>query len=124
MKNKKTDGGRSLGMVGVAGAASLAAVYFFLGPGGKKRREHTKAWAIRMKADVVEKLEAARELSRPIYEGIINTVAAEYEEGMKAGQTEIAALARDLKKHWTIIKKEALGQRASAPTPKRPRPKS
>jgi hypothetical protein len=87
-------------VIGASLAGLAATAYFFFGPKGKKRREHAKAWAIKMKGDVVEKLEKAREITEPIYHEIIDTVAKEYKKGKKASQPEIVALAEDLKKHW------------------------
>ena len=95
-------GGMSFAVIG-ASAAALAAAYFFLGPKGKKHQKQAKAWAIKMKADVVEKLENAREVSEPVYHEIIDSVAAEYKKGKKAGQAEIVDLATDLKKHWKTL---------------------
>lgn len=89
-----------LAVVGASLAGLAATAYFFFGPKGKKHRTYTKAWAIKMKGDVVERLEAAREITEPIYRKIIDTVAKEYRKGKKASQPEIEALAADLKKHW------------------------
>ena len=91
-----------------ASLAGLAAAYFFLGPKGKKHREHAKVWAIKMKKEVVEKLKKAREITEPIYRNIIDEIAKEYEKGKKASQPEIQALASDLKKHWKSISKLAI----------------
>ena len=60
-----------------------------------------------MKADVVEKLEEARDMSEPVYHQIIDSIAKEYEQKMKVGSEEIQLLAQDLKKHWKTISKEA-----------------
>ncbi|MFA6272938.1 MAG: hypothetical protein WC673_00365 [Candidatus Paceibacterota bacterium] len=89
-----------------AGIAGIAAAYFFLGPKGKMHQRKTKAWAIKMKADVVEKLEEARDMSESAYHQIIDSVAKEYEEKAKVGREEIQSLAKDLKKHWKTISKE------------------
>lgn len=86
---------------GVAGLA--AAAYFFLGPNGKKNQKAVKSWAIKMKGDVVEKLEKAREVGEPAYHQIIDTVAAKYEKGKATAPAEVQALAQDLKKHWKTI---------------------
>ncbi len=87
-----------------AGLAGLAATaYFLFGPKGKKHQKQVKAWAIKMKGDVVEKLEKARDISEPAYHEIVDSVAATYEKGKKASQKEIKALARDLKAHWKTI---------------------
>jgi hypothetical protein len=60
-----------------------------------------------MKGDVIEKLEMAQEISEPVYHEIIDSVAKEYEKGMKASKAEINELAQDLKKHWKTISKSA-----------------
>lgn len=87
-------------VIGASLAGLAATAYFFFGPKGKKHRQHAKAWAIKMKGEVVEKLENAREITEPVYREIIDTVAKEYKKGKKAGQSEIESLATDLKKHW------------------------
>jgi RecA/RadA recombinase len=110
MKNKITKSNSNTVALAFFGAslASLAATaYFFFGPKGKKNQRHTKAWAIKMKGDVVEKLEMVRDVSEPIYHEIIDSVAAEYEKNKKAGSKEIKELAQDMKKHWKTISKSA-----------------
>lgn len=97
-----------LAVVGASLAGLAATAYFFFGPKGKKHRQHAKAWAIKMKGEVVEKLERAREITEPVYQEIIDTVAKEYKQGKKASQSEIEALAADLKKHWKSMSKMAL----------------
>jgi hypothetical protein len=106
MKKKATNNGSNLAEIAIVGAslAGLAATaYFFLGPKGKQHQRNTKAWAIKMKGDVVEKLETARDVSELVYHEIIDSVATEYEKGKKASHEEIIALAQDLKKHWKTI---------------------
>ncbi|MFH0739896.1 MAG: hypothetical protein V1819_02230 [bacterium] len=93
-------GGAILG-ASLAGLAATA--YFFFGPKGKTNQKHTKAWAIKMKGDVIEKLETAREVSEPVYHKIIDSVALQYERSKKANHEEIVELAKDLKKHWQTI---------------------
>lgn len=117
MKNKITKGGPSvaaLAFLGASLAGFAATAYFFFGPKGKKNQKHAKAWAIKMKGDVVEKLEMARDVSEPIYHEIIDSVAAEYEKNKKAGSKEIKELARDMKKHWKTISKSARNIKSNA----------
>ena len=103
-----------LAVAGASLAGLAATAYFFFGPKGKKHRQHAKAWAIKMKGDVIEKLEAAREITEPVYREIIDTVAREYEKGKKASRPEIEALARDLKKHWESMSKLAIAAKTEA----------
>lgn len=110
MKKKKTNNSSNaikLATIGASLAGLAATTYFFLGPKGKIHRKHAKAWAIKMKGDVIEKLERAHNVSEPLYHEIIDSVAAEYKKGMKAGHKEVNALAQDLKKHWKTISNSA-----------------
>lgn len=86
-----------------ASLAGLAAAYFFLNPKNKKNIENTKSWAIKMKGDVVEKLEQVRDISEAVYGGIIDSVATKYEKSLKSNSKEIRELAQDLKTHWRVI---------------------
>ena len=103
-----------LGLLGASLVGLAAATYFFFGPGGKKNQKNTKAWAIKMKADVIEGLEKARVVSEPAYRAIIDAVAAKYEKKLKSSPKEVQALAQDLKKHWrTFVKPELVVTPAS-----------
>ena len=99
---------------GIAGLAATA--YFFLGPDGKKNQKAVKSWAIKMKGDVVEKLENAREVGEPVYHQIIDTVAAKYEKGKTTAPAEVQALAKDLKKHWKTISAAIVVKKPKAKT--------
>lgn len=95
-------------VIGASLAGLAAATYFFFGPKGKVHRQHTKAWAIKMKADVIEKLESAQQITESVYHEIIDSVAKNYKDGKKASQTEVDAIANDLKKHWKSMSKLAI----------------
>jgi len=101
-----------LTVLGASLAGVAATAYFFFGPKGKKHQRHAKAWAIKMKGDVVEKLKAARKVTEPVYHEIIDSVAKEYSREMKAGRSEVTALAKDLKKHWKTISEAAKSVKA------------
>jgi hypothetical protein len=114
MTNKKTSTGSKVVKVAAVGAALAgiaAGAYFFLGPNGKKNQKHAKAWVIKMKGDVVDKLEKAKEVSEEAYHTIIDTVAAQYAKKMKTGQADVAELAADLKKHWKALSKSVKGKK-------------
>lgn len=99
----KKSSGAKLSNVGIGLAGLAATAYFFLGPKGKKNQSNVKSWVIKMKGDVVEKLEQARDITEPVYQEIIDTVAARHKKVMKNNETEITELAQDLKKHWKAI---------------------
>ncbi|OGI30257.1 MAG: hypothetical protein A2271_02440 [Candidatus Moranbacteria bacterium RIFOXYA12_FULL_35_19] len=107
---KKKDNSKviKLAVIGASLAGIAATAYFFFGPKGKKHREHAKSWAIKMKGEVVERLEKAKEITEPIYLEIIDAVSKEYAKEKMATQEEIGAIADDLKKHWKSISKLAI----------------
>ena len=110
MKKKTARSGANavkLAVLGASLATVAAGAYFFLGPKGKKHQKHARAWAIKMKGDVVEKLEMARDISETVYNEIIDSVARTYAKGKKASHKEIRALKQDLKKHWKTISSSA-----------------
>ena len=98
-----------------AGVVALAAgSYYFFGPEGKKNRGQLKGWMIKMKGDVIEKMEDAKELSESVYERIVDTVAAKYSKGSKVAEEEIRVFADSLKKQWKGISKAASPKKAVA----------
>ena len=103
MKKKiNSSKGVKLAVLGVAIAGLAATAYFFFGPKGKMHQRHAKAWAIKMKGDVIEKLEKAQDVTESAYHNIIDSVAKEYARNSKAAKSEINLLAKDLKKHWNL----------------------
>ena len=100
---KNNSGVATVFALGASLASLAASAYFFLGPEAKKNQKYAKAWAIKMKGDVIGKLETAKEVSEPIYHKIIDTVAAKHEKIIKNGPKEVKELAKDLKKHWSTI---------------------
>ena len=109
MKNKINGNSNTakIVVIGASVAAAAATAYFFLGPDGKTHQKHAKAWAIKMKGEVVKRLEAAREVSEPVYHTIIDGVAAEFTKAMNGDRKDIDALAADMKKHWKAFVKAA-----------------
>ncbi len=108
MTNKKTE--ESSGIlkytsIGVSLASIAAGAYFFFGPKAKKHQKHAKAWVIKMKGDVIEKLESAKEVTEPIYHAIIDAVAEDYNKRVQNGQGDIAEIVTDLKKQWKTLSK-------------------
>lgn len=98
--------GAKLGLAGIA-VAGLAGAYFLYGKNGTKNRKAIKTWTLRAKADVLEKLEKAKEVGQDTFESVVDEISSKYGAKMKDISTEdVAAFAKDLKKHWKDIKSE------------------
>jgi hypothetical protein len=89
-----------------AGAAALAATsYYFFGPMGKVHRKKALGWMIKMKGEVIEKLEEAGEMSEEVYHKIIDSVLASNIVAGKVSKPELEAFAKTLKSQWKHISK-------------------
>ncbi len=93
--------------VGAGVAALAAAGYFFLGPKGKKNQKATKAWMIKMKGDVVEKLESMKDISKESYDTMVDTVSSAY-VSVADSKEDVAKLGRELKSHWKSISNKVM----------------
>lgn len=95
--------------VGLTTAAVAAAgVYFLYGSkNASKNRKAVKSWMLKAKAEVLEKLETAKQMSQEEYEAIINTVASTYAELKDASKVDIKAFKEEMKNHWKAIEKTA-----------------
>jgi hypothetical protein len=113
MKDTSKKGMSTGAMVGVGAtiAAVSAAAYLLFGPEGKKNRKVAKGWAIKMKGEIIEKFEEAKELSEPAYQAIIDQVQEKYANVKNVDKAELAALVADIRKHWKAIAKSAKGSK-------------
>jgi len=113
----KNNTGTSAGTIAAvaAGVAALAAgSYYFFGPEGKKNRGKLKGWMIRMKGEIVEKMENAKDLTEDVYARIVDSVAAKYAKGSKIAEADIKALADSLKSQWKGISRSAAPKKTAA----------
>ncbi len=107
-KNNEKSGNMGKAVVVGAGLAAIAAAgYFFLGPKGKKNQKVTKAWMIKMKGDVVEKLESMQDISKETYDAVVDTASGVYETAA-GSKEEVMRLANELKSHWKSISSKAM----------------
>lgn len=91
-----------------AGALALAAAsYYFFGPEGKKNQKKVKGWMIKMKGEIIDKIEDAKELSETAYHKIVDVVGAKYLKGGKATVADVQAYVDALKKQWKGITKSS-----------------
>lgn len=74
-KQNGLSGGEMVG-IGATVAALGAAAYVMFGPDAKKNKKVIRGWAIKMKGEIIEKLEDAKEISEPVYHNIIDSVSA------------------------------------------------
>lgn len=103
-KKSSSNVGKAIG-VGVGIAALGAAAYLLMGPDGKKNRKAVKAWTVKMKAEVAEKMENMKEVTGPMYEKIVAQVAEKYKKVKNIDAKDVEAEINSLKKHWKDMSK-------------------
>lgn len=89
---------KAVGSAGLTALAAVAAYWMY----GKRKKEKTSArgWMLKMKGDVVEKLEDIKECNRDAYNQAIDQVAHHYRKVKKVGEEELKGLVRDLRMDW------------------------
>jgi len=95
--------------VGLTAAAVAAAGTFFLygSKGASKNRKAVKSWVLKAKAEVLEKLEQAKEMSADEYMQLIDTVGGAYAGLKEASKVDISTFKKEMKEHWNKIEKTA-----------------
>lgn len=111
MAQKKSGAGVGTAVAVGAGMAALSAAAFLLfGPEGKKHRKDLKSWMVKMKADVMEKMEEAGELTGPAYEAILAEVQNKYKALKNVDAADLEKEVAELKKNWRAMAKMAKGK--------------
>ncbi len=91
-----------------AAAVAAAGTYFLYGSkNAVKNRKAVKSWMLKAKAEVLERLEDAKEMSKEEYEELINNVATKFSELKTASKVDIKGFKDEMKEHWKAIEKSA-----------------
>lgn len=108
--NKKSSANKlaqGLGLAALtAGAAAVAAGYYFSGKEGKKHLKQLSGWNKKAKADMLQKIKNMRTVSKQAYDAAAKEVLAKYKQAKNIDPKELQAFGRELKGHWEKIAKE------------------
>lgn len=97
--------------LGVGIAAISAATYLLFGPNGKKNQKIIKGWAIKMKGEIIEEFEKAKELTEPVYHNIVDKIQSKYAKLKGINPEELKSTIAEIKKHWKGIQKQAMNKK-------------
>ncbi|PKM96676.1 MAG: hypothetical protein CVU79_12245 [Elusimicrobia bacterium HGW-Elusimicrobia-3] len=92
--------------LGVAAVAALGA-YLLYGKHGGSNRAKVSGWMLRMKGEVLEKVEEFKDINKAEYNKIVDEVTAHYAKLGKVGEDELKHLAQELKDAWEHVKQAA-----------------
>lgn len=95
--------------IGLSTAAVAAASAYFLygSKSAAKNRKVVKSWALKAKAEVLEKLEDAQEMTQAEYDQLIKSVSGAYTGAKNASKKDIMEFSKEMKDHWKSIEKAA-----------------
>ena len=95
--------------IGLSTAAVAAASAYFLygSKSAAKNRKTVKSWALKAKAEVLEKLEDAQEMTQAEYDQLIKSVSGAYAGAKNASKKDIMEFSKEMKDHWKSIEKAA-----------------
>jgi 6-phosphogluconolactonase (cycloisomerase 2 family) len=98
----------SIGVGLTAAAVATAGAFFLAGSkNAAKNRKVVKSWMLKAKAEVLEGLEKAQEMSQADYEALIEQVGAVYATAQSASKADISGFKKEMKDHWQKIAKSA-----------------
>ena len=104
---KKKSSGIGLGVVALAAAAAAGTYFLYGSKNAAKNRKNVKGWTLKAKGEVLEKMERMKNIDEADYKRIVDTVAKKYKKLKTVNTKEAEELARELKKQWKEISKEA-----------------
>jgi gas vesicle protein len=94
-----------MGLAALAAAAAGAA-YLYGTEAGKKRRKEIKGWMLRMRGDVIDRMEKMKDWSETAYNKVVEEVAQKYKNVKNVSPGEVAAVVQELRGHWKNIKRQ------------------
>lgn len=98
-----------------AAAVAAAGAYFLYGSkNAAKNRKAVKSWALKAKAEVLEKLENAKEMTQEEYEELVGAVAGAYAGVKNASKGELKEFKDEMLGHWKVIEKSVKPKKAAA----------
>ena len=101
-----------LGVGLTAAAVAAAGAYFLYGSkNAAKNRKAVKSWTLKAKAEVLEKIEEAKDMSQEEYDQLIDTVSMAYQGVKSASKADLVTFKKEMKDHWKQIAKTAAPQK-------------
>ncbi len=94
------------GITGLLVAATLGANFLFNTKKGKQSLKHIRSWAFKMKGDVLEKLENAKEINQEVYNRVIDELGEKYKKAKGMTIEEVAEVVAELKGQWRKVSTE------------------
>ena len=106
MKSKNKKESPNTGIVTGLLLAGIAGAYFLYGTKeGKRQKRKINSWAIKAKGEVLEKIEALKDVNQETYNKIVSGVIEKYKKIKHEHAEEIETVSSELAGYWKHIKK-------------------
>lgn len=87
-----------------AAAVAAAGAYFLYGSkDADKNRKTVKSWGLKAKAEVLERMEDAKKMTKEEYEDMVQAVAGTYAGVKGSTKKDLVEFASEMKEHWDVI---------------------
>lgn len=90
-----------------AAVAALGTFFLYGSKNAAKNRKLVKSWMLKAKAEVLEQLEQAKEITQHEYEQLVEQVVTSYASAETATKKEVKELQVELKDLWRELAKAA-----------------
>ncbi|MGQ0645906.1 MAG: hypothetical protein ACT4O3_10520 [Elusimicrobiota bacterium] len=102
-----------LGKSVVAGLGLAAAAAALVYGRKAKNRKEIRSWMLKLKGDVLEKLEDVKEVNEESYKAVVDQAAARYRRLKDVNQEELKGLVGDIKASWKEFKSKLKTKQSS-----------
>lgn len=114
MAAKKVVKDKKGGAANVAGAflagavvAGIAGGYFLFGSkNAKNNRKKIEAWTLKAKAEVLDKIEKSKDITKDKFDGIVDGVMNNYKKLKHLTEDQVEGVRKELKTYWKHIESE------------------
>jgi len=89
---------------GTAAVVAAAGAYFLSGKVGAKNRKMISGWVLKMKGEVLEKVENLKEMNADAYHRLVDQVAEHYVKVKGVNSSELGLLVKELKSFWSAAR--------------------
>jgi gas vesicle protein len=87
-------------------AAASAAAYLLFGKDGAKNQKKLKGWMLKMKGEVVEKVEKMKNVTEDAFEGVVSDVSKKYKAMSHVDSKDLKREVDALRKDWNALAKK------------------
>lgn len=105
--NHNTKAGIGAGLAAAALAAAAGTYFLYGSKEATKNRKAVKSWMLKAKAEVLEGIEKAQNMTQKDYEALVKAVSGAYAGIEGISKTDLTTFTKDMKAQWDGMAKTA-----------------